>query len=41
MYIVMCVHPLQVVMLLWTLQYYIEYSSMVSLFQAQDVQKQA
>ena len=41
MYIVMYVHPLQVVMLLCTLQYCIEYSNIVSLFQAQNVQKQA
>ena len=35
-YIVTRVHPLQVVVLLCTLQYCIEYSSTVSLFQAQD-----
>ena len=40
-YLVTCVHPLQVVVLLCTLQYCTEYSSIVSLFQAQDVQKQA
>ena len=36
-YTVTCVHPLQVIVLLCTLQYCTEYSSTVSLFQAQDV----
>ena len=37
-YIVTCVHPLQVVVLLCTLQCCIEYSSIVYLFKAQYVQ---
>ena len=39
-YIITCEHPLQVVVLLCTAVLR-EYSSRVSLFQAQDVQKQA
>lgn len=35
-----CVHPLQVLVLLCTLQYGIEYSSTGSLVQAQDVWKE-
>ena len=40
-YIVMSVRPLQVVELLYTVQYRIEHSSAVSLFQIQDVQQQS
>ena len=41
-YTVTCMHPLQVVVLcVFTVQSYIEESSAVSLFQVQDVQKQA
>ena len=39
-YIGICVHPQQLVVLLCTLQSHIEYSSIISLFQVQNVQKQ-
>ena len=38
--IVTCVYPLQVVVPLFSLQYYVEYSSRVYLFQVQGVLKQ-
>ena len=38
MYIVMCVNPLEVVVLFCTLPYSVQYCSTVSLFQALDVQ---